>query len=129
MFVNLQAFETSSLLKEFEMNASEELSFAAGEKSMSFLPLDVMTDQYAEPRIESYCTLARIRAANGTLPGELELHHHLIVDNNWCSHTIESYTYYVREGSLISMQDAETGERHDLKITFLGDNKISFLVL
>ena len=42
------------------MKSSEELSFVVGEKSMSFLPLDVMLDSYSEPRIESYCTLAEI---------------------------------------------------------------------
>ncbi len=111
------------------MKTSEELSYKAGEKSMSFLPLDVMTDQYSEPRIESYCTVSRIRNATGNNPGELVLHHHLIVGDDWRSHTVEEYTYYVREGSLITMQDAESGERHDLKVTFLSDNRISFLVL
>lgn len=111
------------------MKANEEFSFRAGEKSMSFLPLDVMTDQYGEPRIESYCTVARIRNATGGIPGELELHHHLIVGDDWRSHTVESYTYYVSEGSLVSMQDSESGERHELKVIFLDDNEIKLQVI
>ncbi len=111
------------------MKASDELSYLVGEKTMSFLPLDVLTDSYGEPRIESYCTISRIRAATSDKLGELELHHHLIVGDDWCSHTVESYVYYIKEDTLISVQDAESGERHDLKVVALEDNKISFLVL
>ena len=111
------------------MKSSEELTFVVGEKSMSFLPLDVMTDSYSEPRIESYCTLAKIHAGENGAQGELELHHHCIVGGDWTSHTIESYTYFVREGSVIKLQDAESGERFDLQVTLLEDNKITLLVL
>ena len=111
------------------MKSSEELSFVVGEKSMSFLPLDVMTDSYSEPRIESYCTLSKIRAASGDTNGELELDHHCIVGGDWTSHTIEKYTYYVSEGTVIKLQDAESGERFDLKVTKLENNKITLLVL
>lgn len=110
------------------MKSSDVLNYVCGEKSMEFLPVDVMTDQYGEPRIESYCTVARIRGAVGSIPGELELHHHLIVDGNWSSHTVESYTYYVSQGVAITLQDAETGERFDLKVMFLDNNKISLQV-
>ena len=111
------------------MKSSEELNFCVGEKSMSFLPLDAMLDSYSEPRVESYCTLSRIKDATDNAAGELELHHHLIVAGDWTSHTIERYTYYVREGSVIKVQDAESGERHELKVTALADNSISLLVL
>ncbi len=111
------------------MNKNEELSFYAGEKSMSFLPLDAMLDSYSEPRVESYCTISRIKATVGEKSGELELHHHLIIAGDWTSHTIESYTYYVKEGSTIKVQDAESGEQHELKVTALADNCISLLVL
>jgi len=111
------------------MNKNEELSFYAGEKSMSFLPLDTMLDSYSEPRVESYCTISRIKAPTASSSGELELHHHLIIAGDWTSHTIESYTYYVKEGSTIRVQDTESGERHELKVTSLRDNSISLLVL
>ena len=113
------------------MKSSEELSFVVGEKSMSFLPLDVMLDSYSEPRIESYCTIAKILSAesSGRDIGELELHHHCIVGGDWTSHTIESYSYFVKEGSVIKLQDAESGDRFDLKVTSISDNAITLLVL
>ncbi|MBQ5537811.1 MULTISPECIES: hypothetical protein [Treponema] len=111
------------------MKKADEYSYFAGEKSMEFLPLDVLTDQYGEPRIESYCTIARIRAATADKSGELELHHHLIVGDDWRSHTVESYTYYISLGSKIAMQDSETGARFELEVTSLENNRISLLVL
>ncbi len=110
------------------MKKTDVLNYVAGEKSMEFLPVDVMTDQYSEPRIESYCTIARIRGSLEQVPGELELHHHLIVGDDWRSHTVESYTYYISQGSTFTLQDAETGERFDLKVLFLDNNKISLEV-
>ena len=111
------------------MKSNDTLTYKTGEKSMEFLPLDVMTDQYAEPRIESYCTIAKVHLPMGEDCGVLELHHHLIVADNWTSHTIEPYTYYIKCNEVLSVQDAETGERKELQVTKLENNLISFTVL